>query len=262
MDPETVLITGGSSGIGFSLAKLFAGDGYRLILVALGEPALDAAAMELRQRSDAEVVTLDTDLTRRHAPKAVYESVRARGLNVDVLVNCAGFASHGSFQTIELDRDYDMVLVNCAALMAMTKLIYPLMLARDKGKILNMCSTIALQPTPNMAVYAATKAFVNHFSLALSEEARGLGANVTITTVYPYATRTNFEFAAGMTGHRLFHNPLTLDPDRVAAAAYRAMQSGRFRLILPRIGGLVFDVLYRLMTERSKMALVKWGMRP
>ncbi|MBN1264333.1 MAG: SDR family oxidoreductase [Anaerolineales bacterium] len=261
MREKYALVTGGSSGIGYSLAQLLACDGYQIFLAALGDEKLVEAQKELEGDYGVEVLPIAVDLREREAPFQIYQQTEGSGYALDVLINCAGFGTYGGFEQLEPKRDYDLVLVNCGALIALTRLIYPQMLERGSGRILNMSSTVGLQPTPYMAVYSASKAFVSTFSLSLSFEARKTGGAVSVTTVYPYATRTRFAEAANMVGHRLFNNIFTLEPEKVAAAAYRAMLAGRERLVLPRIGSLVFDGLYRLMPIRSRMALVKWGMR-
>ncbi len=257
--PQTVLITGGSSGIGWELAKLFAADGYQIVIVSLRKEELEYAKEELSRQFGVLVAILQKDLSMPDSARQVYEFVCQQNLHVDILVNNAGFGSFGAFQETSLDHEYKMLLLNCGATMALTKFFYPRMVEKGQGKILNIASTVGLQPTPNMAAYSGSKAFIKYFSLALSDEAKKNG--VTVTTVYPYATRTNFDQAANMTGHRLFENPFTQEPDTVAKAAYKAMLKGKLQVFLPRGSWLVFGFLYRFLTQRGKMRLVKWGMR-
>jgi len=259
MNAATVLITGGSSGIGLALAHLFAADGYRLILVALEDEALWQAKDELMLAYRVEALAIGIDLASPNAPYEVYQRISDHGWPVDVLVNCAGVGSYGAFQETELNHEYRMIMINCGALMALTKLFLPAMLERRKGRVLNLASTTAFQPTEQMAVYSGTKAFIHNFSLALRHEIRGQG--VVVTTVYPYATRSNFGRAAHMENHPIFQDRFASDPDEVARAAYRAMKAGKARLILPHGSNLVYDGLYRLMPLTWRTALVKWWMR-
>ncbi|MBN2556746.1 MAG: SDR family oxidoreductase [Anaerolineales bacterium] len=259
MNAATVLITGGSSGIGLALAHLFAADGYRLILVALEDEDLWRAKDELTSAYGIEALALGIDLAAPNAPPAVHARISDHGWPVDVLVNCAGVGSYGAFNATGLNHEYRMIAIYCGALMALTKLFLPAMLERRKGRILNFASTTAFQPTAHMAVYSGTKAFIHNFSLALRHELRGHG--VTVTTVYPYATRSNFGRAAHMEGHPIFQDRFASDPDEVARAAYRAMKAGKARLILPHGSSLEYDGIYRLMPLTWRIALVKWWMR-
>lgn len=170
---ETVLITGASSGIGLELAKCFAADGGRLILLARNTEALETLAEELRQAHRIEVMVLTADLSRPETPKRIFAELSAQRITVDVLVNNAGFGANGSFVEIPLPRQLAMLQVNITSLMELTGLFLPGMIARRRGGILNVGSVAGFQPGPGMTVYYATKAFVLSFTEALAEELRG-----------------------------------------------------------------------------------------
>ena len=191
MNPrETVLITGASSGIGLELAKCFAADGSRLVLVARGQEALEKLAGELRAKNKIETIILPADLSLAEAPKQVFDKLAAQNVAVDVLVNNAGFGLHAPFLELALDRQLEIIKVNVNALVALTGLFLPEMVRRRAGGILNVGSVAGFVPGPGLAIYYATKAFVLSFSEALAEELDGTG--VSITDLCPGPTETNF----------------------------------------------------------------------
>ena len=194
MNSELVLVTGASSGIGLELAKCFAADQSNLILVARNTAAMEALASELRREHQIEVHVITADLSLPASPPQIFDELQSRGIVVDVLVNNAGFGLHGGFADLPLARQLEIVQVNVAALVALTGLFLPGMLARERGGILNVGSVAGFLPGPNMAVYFASKAFVLSFSEALFEELRVTG--VSVTNLCPCATETNFSRVA------------------------------------------------------------------
>lgn len=259
---KLVCITGGSSGIGLALARLFAHDGYNLLLVALEEEALASASKELREKYGVMVDTFQSDLSQPGAAKEVYRFISDRDEPVEIMVNNAGFGHYAPFHESDLDEITSLVMVNSLALMQLSRFLYADMRKRGNGKILNISSTVALQPTPNFAVYSASKAFVSHLSLAMAYEAQRDDSGVTVTTVYPYATRTGFMEKAHMKGHSLFSNTLTLEAKDVAKAAYRGLKKRKMKVIVPSIMNLIFNFLYRFVSEKGKIKIVEWGMKP
>jgi short-subunit dehydrogenase len=191
---ETILITGASSGIGLELARCFAAEKCRLILVARNAEALAKLAAELREQFQISTVVVTADLANPESPQRIFDEIQQAGMTVDVVVNNAGFGLHGSFAELPLQRQMDMIQVNVAALVALTGLFLPGMLQRRRGGILNVGSVAGFLPGPNMAIYYATKAFVLSFSEALREELRGTG--VTVTDLCPGPTETNFSQVA------------------------------------------------------------------
>jgi short-subunit dehydrogenase len=187
---ETVLITGASSGIGLELAKCFAADGCRLILVARNTNALEKLADELRRQNKIETMVLTADLSLPQTPKQIFEKLSAQKISVDVLVNNAGFGAHGAFTEMSLSWQLEMLQVNITALTELTGLFLPGMIGRKRGGILNVGSVAGFQPGPGMAVYYATKAYVLSFTEALAEELLGTGLKVSV--LCPGPTATNF----------------------------------------------------------------------
>jgi short-subunit dehydrogenase len=235
-----VLITGASSGIGRELARLFAGDGAQLVLVARSADTLAELAGELAAEYGTAAEVVPADLSRPAAPDQVIEALAQRHLEVDVLVNNAGFGGHGSVAGIGAARQLEMIEVNVAALTRLTALLLPPMLERRRGAILNVASTAAFAPGPNQAVYCATKAYVLSFTEALAEEVRGSG--VRVCCLAPGATGTQFAAAAGMAGTRLFRRGV-MDAGRVARAGHDGLRRGR-TLVVPglRNRALAFSV--------------------
>jgi uncharacterized protein len=187
MPRQRVLITGASAGIGAEFARLFAANGYDLILVARREDKLNALRDELAQ-SGAHVVVIAKDLSLKTAPKSLYQELKSINLPVDVLVNNAGVAYGGAFTAMDTDAVQQMVLLNAATLASLTKMFVTDMVARGSGRILNVSSLSAFQAVPSMSLYAATKAFVLSFTEGLAEELRGTG--VTVTALCPGFTDT------------------------------------------------------------------------
>jgi hypothetical protein len=224
MNSELVLITGASSGIGLELAKCFAADKSRLVLVARNTAALEKLAAELRGRENIEVHVVTADLALAESPRKIYEELQGRGLIVDVLVNNAGFGLHGSFLDLPLARQLEIIQVNVAALVALTGLFVPGMRQRKSGGVLNVGSVAGFLPGPHMAVYFASKAFVQSFSEALHEELRGSG--VSVTNLCPGPTESNFSQVAR--GDRTVgKSAAKMSAADVAAAGHRAFRSGR-----------------------------------
>jgi short-subunit dehydrogenase len=165
-EPETVLITGASSGIGRELALIFSENKSNLILVARSQSKLEELAQELRARHGVRVSVFAKDLSEPGAAEALDADLREARLTVDVLVNNAGFGVHGLFAEIELERQRQMIQLNMLALTELCRLLLPGMRERGRGGILNVASTAAFQPGPFMAVYYATKSYVLSFTEA------------------------------------------------------------------------------------------------
>lgn len=202
MTSQTVLVTGASSGIGLEIARLMARQGYDLIVLARRKPLLDALAQELRASCQVKVEVLEADLAVPGAAQSVVDALQGRGLQVDVLVNNAGFGLLGDHAALESQRQFEIVQVNIMALVQLTRLLLPGMIARDRGGVLNVASTAAFQAGPGMAVYYATKAFVLSYTEALHEE---LGhTRLHVSCLCPGPTDTPFVDVAGMQGIGLF----------------------------------------------------------
>ncbi|HEV2012475.1 MAG TPA: SDR family oxidoreductase [Candidatus Dormibacteraeota bacterium] len=226
---KTALITGASSGIGYELALLFAADGFDCILVARSHDKLKALAARLEGDHRVKTLVLPKDLSKPSAVDEIYEEVSAASMEVDVLVNNAGFPVFGLFSETDLEVELEMLQVNVVALTALTKLFLRGMVARRHGRMMNLASTAAFEPGPLMAVYYASKAYVLSFSEALANEVRGSG--VTVTALCPGPTRTGFQKRGVMEDSRLVQGQIA-DARSVALAGYRGLMAGK-TIVIP-----------------------------
>ncbi len=252
---KTALITGASSGIGLSLARLFAADGWKLVLVSQDQERLRAAVAQLKADFQVTVVSVCQDLTIPGAARIVYDKLRKADIKVDALVNNAGFATYGEFTLIDPDRETAEIQLNVAAVTEMTKLFVPPMQKRKQGYVLNVASIAAFQPGPLMAVYYATKAYVLSFSEAIAEELEGSGVSVSV--ICPGPTATAFASTAKMSKSKLFKGKL-MTAEQVAEAGYRGLLAGQ-RLIVPsrRDQAMIFGSRFlprKLITKIIKQA--------
>jgi short-subunit dehydrogenase len=221
---KTALITGASAGLGLELAQLFAADKHDVVLVARRRDQLEALATRLAAERGVVAGVISADLADPGAPQRIVDELARRGLEIEFLVNNAGFGTSGPFADSDLVRELAMMQVNVSSLVHLTRLFLPDMITRRSGRILNLGSTAGFQPGPFMAVYYASKAFVNSFTEALGYELRGTG--VTATVSCPGATATEFGKVSGNEESRLFHLGAMSAAD-VAAHAYRAMMAGK-----------------------------------
>src|SRR5579864_9710 len=224
------LITGASSGIGLDLARVMASD-FDLIITARNQARLEEIARELQSGHASRVHLIPADLARPEAPQQIFGEVDRRGLQVDVLVNNAGFGAYGAFADSSLTSQLEMIQVNITALTHLTRLALPGMIQRKRGRIMNVASTAGFQPGPLMAVYYATKAYVIMFSEAIANELKGSG--VSVTCFCPGATATNFAERANMKESRLFKLGAMKSKD-VAQVGYKGMMAGK-GLVIPGV---------------------------
>lgn len=227
-EQKYALITGGSSGIGYELAKVFAREKYNLILVARDEQELSKCAAELGQ-SGVKVLALSKDLFKRKDAYAVYDEVKARGIQVDVLVNDAGQGLYGKFKDTDLERELDIIQLNIGATVILTKLFLKEMVARNDGKILQVSSIGGKLPGPWQSVYHATKAFVLSFSESLHAELKD--TNVTVTALLPGVTNTDFFNKADMEDSKMVQESSMSDPAKVAQDGFDALMAGDNKVI-------------------------------
>jgi short-subunit dehydrogenase len=223
------LITGGTSGIGYELAKLFAQDKYSLVLVARNQQELDTAAAEFRQQYGVQVETIAKDLFQRQAPFDVYDEIKAKGIQIDALVNDAGQGQYGEFVETDINRELDIIQLNVGAYVTFTKLYLKEMVARGEGKILQVSSIGGELPGPLQSVYHGTKAFVTSFTEAVREEVKDTG--VLITALLPGVTDTDFFNKADMTQSKLVAEGSKADPADVAKDGYEALLAGKDKVV-------------------------------
>jgi len=224
---NTALITGASSGIGKELATIHAEKGGNLILVARGQDKLNELKAELEKKHGIQVNTIAKDLSQIGAAKELFNEVESLGIQVDYLINNAGFGLVGKFHELPWDRQMQMINLNMVALTELTYLLLPSMVARNSGKILNTSSTAALIPGPLQAVYFASKAYVSSFSNAIAEEL--YDKDITVTALLPGATETSFAKTSGVDKTVIYSNPASARS--VAEDGYNAMIKGKLDVI-------------------------------
>ncbi len=251
---KIALITGGSGGIGYELARTAAADGYDLLLVARSADKLKEIAEEMTDNFRVNVQIITQDLSKPGAAQKVYDEASGMDGHVEILINNAGFATYGPFLETELEPELSMMQVNMVALTHLTKLFLPALVSRGSGKIMNVASTAAFQPGPLMAVYYATKAYVLSFSEALAEELSDSG--VTVTALCPGPTETGFQSRADMEDSKLVSGRDIMSAEEVAQQGYKAMMDGR-RVFIPGTMNKLMAASVRFTPRKMVTSIVK-----
>ncbi|KUG08618.1 SDR family NAD(P)-dependent oxidoreductase [Solirubrum puertoriconensis] len=251
---KTALITGASSGIGLELARIFAREKHRVVLVARNRKALEQLQQELQQQHGIEALVLPADLGQREAPQQLFEELQRRGIAVDYLINNAGFGDFGFFAETEWTKEEQMLDVNIRTLTHLTKLFLPGMVQRRSGRIMQLASTAAFQPGPLMAVYYATKAYVLSFSEAIANELQGTG--VTVTALCPGPTASGFQDAAALNDSKLVKGKKLPTSAEVAEYGYRAFMQGETVAVHGLMNSLMAQSV-RFAPRRMVTALVR-----
>ncbi|WP_075590272.1 SDR family NAD(P)-dependent oxidoreductase [Labilibacter marinus] len=248
---KVALITGASTGIGKEFAHIHAAKGGDLIIVARRKDKLDALKNELELKYKIKVMVITKDLGLQEAPKEIYNEVKNAGIEVQYLINNAGFGGMGKFHERAWEDDLAMINLNIIALTALTRLFLPDFIKRNSGRVLNVSSTASLIPGPLQAVYYATKAFVTSFSNAVDEELHD--TNISVTALLPGATETEFGKISGMDKTKIFDK--TASARAVAEAGYNGMLKGKLNVI----SGLTFSqkLLMKLVPFLPQRMVVK-----
>jgi short-subunit dehydrogenase len=253
---KTALITGASSGIGAQFARALAERGMDVALVARSEGRLAALAEELHARHGVRAAVVAADLSRVGAAAALRAETEKQSFQIDLLVNSAGFGTHGPFETLDAGREHEEVMLNVATVVDLCHAYLPAMVQRGDGAVLNVASTAAFQPTPYMAVYGATKAFVLSFSEALWTEYRGRG--VRVCALCPGPTTTAFFDVVGTQDAGV---GAQRTPAQVVTSGLRALEAGR----PSAVDGLANRLLVQgpRVVPRAAMALLsRQALRP
>jgi len=251
---QTALITGASMGIGVDLAECFAKDGYDVILTARSEPQLKDVATRLAAAHKIKATPIAIDLGTPGAGEKLAADIATRGLNVDVLVNNAGYGIAGKFDGSDRTSQLGMIDLNDRALAELTHIYWPRMLANRRGGVLNVASTASFQPGPLMAIYYASKAFVLSFSEALWKEAEGTGVHVTC--LCPGPTVSNFRERAGTGRTNLaknLGNAMASAP--VARLGYRGWQKNR-RVVITGGRNRMLATLVPFLPRKTLLGIV------
>ncbi len=251
---KTALITGASGGIGEALARTLAQHGYNLILVARTMGKLEALGAELSAKNGVEAVSIASDLSAFDASEKLIADLETRKLNVDVLVNNAGFGEFGEFATGDPIKQQQMISLNILTLTMLTRHLLPKMLERKSGRVLNVASTAAFMPGPLMSVYYASKAYVLSFSEALAEEL--LGTGVTVTALCPGPTESDFQARAAMEDSKLFQGKTLMTSREVAEQGVAALERGQ-RVVIPGIMNQIQAQASRFLPRAIVPGIVK-----
>lgn len=247
---QTALITGASSGIGEALAACFARDGFNLVLVARSADKLKTLAAHLSAEHGIKAWVAPSDLSKAGSAAALAGKMKKGKHAIDVLVNCAGVLEHGQFIKMPSGRHQELIDLNVSALTAMLSEFVPPMVARGKGRVLNVASVAAFQPIPSLATYAATKAFVLSLTESLAEELKGTG--VTVSALCPGITATNMVSMATESSGLELPGILIGDVVKVAEEGYRACMKGE----VIKVPGII-----NLATILAGRATPKWLLR-
>lgn len=226
-EKKYAIVTGGTKGIGYEIAKLLAQNGYNLVLIARTKTDLDVASVNLKQW-DVEVLTISKNLFDYPTAYDVYEELKEQSISPEILVNDAGQGVFGEFKNTDISREIDIIHLNVVSLLILTKLFIKDRLGKKSGKILNVSSVASKIPGPWHSVYHGTKAFVQSFSEAIRDELKEDG--ITVTTLLPGPTATDFFNKANMNRSKILQEKLA-DPAEVAKDGYMAMMRGDDKII-------------------------------
>jgi len=248
---KTALITGASEGIGYELVKLFAKDGYDCVLVARNKQKMDQLAAEVEKNFGITTRVIAKDLSLPESAQEIFDELNAAGVPVDVLINNAGLGLCGEFAKSDMNQNMHLLQVNLLTLTKLTWLFLPGMLKRKSGKIMNVGSIASFAPSPNFALYNASKAYVLFFSEALREELKGTG--VSVTCLCPGATATQWQARAGAVGIRL-NKVRIVDAKIVAETGYKCLMKGK-RVVVPGLDNKI-TVLSSQLAPRAMILKV------
>jgi short-subunit dehydrogenase len=251
------LITGASSGIGAEFARQLAARGMHLVLSARREQLLTQLAGEMHQAHGTKTEIIVADLSNPQEPARLLQEIEKRGVTIELLVNNAGFGFVGELDKTDVERILEMIQVNVAALSELTLRVLPGMLARGHGGVINVASVAAFQPVAYMGAYAATKAFVLHFSEALWGEARERG--VTVTALCPGSTRTDFFSVSGAANWLEKHSAQDVKP--VVRTALKALEKGR-SYVVSGWKNYLLSLLVRIATRATVVSKSMKYFRP
>jgi len=252
------LVTGASAGIGTALAQELARGGTNLVLTARRRERLEELSQKLSAAHKIQTKTFVADLTQADAPEKVFQFSKAQGIEVELLINNAGFGAYGEFQTVETRRLKEMVQVNCAAVVHLTRLYLPEMVARRHGDVLIVASTASFQSVPYLSTYAATKAFDLLFAEGLAEEMKPHG--VRVCALCPGSTESEFAEVAGQS-HIAATRANRETAEKVARTGLRALATGKSHVI-SGLGNYLGVLGQRLVSRRMVARIAARMFRP
>jgi short-subunit dehydrogenase len=259
---KIALITGASTGIGKEFAREFAKDKMDVILVARSNDLLEENARELEATYKIKAYVYAIDLSAPNSANRLYEKTKADGLEVEYLVNNAGFGDHGYFAQSKLSKQEEMINLNILTLTKLTHLYVQDMKTRKSGTILNLASTASFQPGPLMSVYFATKHFVLAFSEAIAEELKQY--NIKVCALCPGPTESGFPKLAGMSNNSFLEPSKNKIPTstEVAKFGYQKMKKGKVVSIHGFLNAFMANLVRfapRSLVRKATYAMMKKG---
>jgi short-subunit dehydrogenase len=261
---SAALVTGASAGIGAAIARDLAARGHGLVLVARRRDRLLELAQELADTHGVRAEAIGCDLSRAASVTRLSDRISGLGLDVEILVNNAGFATSGPFDQSDTERELEQVRVLVEAVVALSSAVSPAMVKRRRGAILNVASTAAMQPLPYSAGYSAAKAYVLTFSEAIHQELRGRG--VTVTALCPGPVETDFwqiadwQVATGQSFERAIPKQALITAEQAARAGVQGLQAGS-RVVVPGLPMRAAMEASRYLPNAIKLPVIEWAMR-
>jgi short-subunit dehydrogenase len=251
---STALITGASGGIGKAFAEELAARKTNLVLVARSVEKLTQLATQLQQQHGIQVEVIAQDLTQPNATNEVFDTIKTKGIIIDLLINNAGFGDFGDFAEREGERQLNMIQLNIMALVDLTYKFLPLMRQRRSGSIINVSSIAGFQPMPYLSVYGATKAFVLSFSQALWAENRDYGVRVLV--VCPGPTETDFFTEANFPTTLAGSKNTIATPEQVVSDALQALEKGDSTVVSGGLGNKLIVNMHRFLPRESLVSII------
>lgn len=245
---KNAVVTGGASGIGLEFVKLLIDDNYKVFIIDNNKENLDALPEII---SPDKFQPIKLDLSKITSPKIIYEKLKNK--NIEILINNAGFGIFGKFYKTKWESDAEMINLHVINTAHLTKLFLKDMIIRNKGKILNISSVAAFQPGPMMSIYYATKAFILHFTEAISNEVKD--KNITISVLCPGQTKTNFQGNVSTKKNKISFN--TGCPVEVAKYGYNALKN-KITVSVPGFMNKIIVQLNRLLPRSTSVNLVRY----
>ena len=249
---KAALITGASVGIGYELSKIFAKNGYNLVLVSRTKQKLEAIAKELESKHGIQTKIIAKDLSKSTAPQELYDEIDLDGIEITALVNNAGFGLNGKFVNLSTEKQMELIQLNITSLTILSKLFGADMVKRRSGRILNVASTGAFQAGPFMSTYYASKAYVLLFSEGIRNELAQDGVDVSV--LCPGPTHTEFGDRAEMNHTKILNVPWVMNAAEVAEAGFAGLMN-RKKIIIPGVMNKILAFSTRLM-PRSLLVLI------
>lgn len=250
-DKEYVLITGASSGIGYELAKLYASDGYNLILIARNIDRLKIVKSELN-KYNVEIKILSLDISMDHDIEKLFNYVEINKLKINTLINNAGIGTFGDFKEIEWKNEEQLIDINIKALTKLTKYFLPKIIENKNGGILNVASTAAFSPGPRMAAYYASKAYVLNLTEAIYEECKE--TEIKVSCLCPGPVKTGFQSKAGIKKSEAAKKYL-MDAKDVAGVCYRDFNKGKL-IIIPGLKNKLLIIANKLLPRSISRKII------